>query len=49
MAHDLLKSYLSNRTQYTNFQQTFSDTCPMEYGVPAPQGSVLGPLLLLHK
>ena len=45
MCHDLLKSYLSNRTQYTNFQQTVSDTCPIEYGVP--QGSVLGLLLFL--
>ena len=45
MCHDLLKSYLSNRTQYTNFKQTVSDTCPIEYGMP--QGSVLGPLLFL--
>ena len=37
--------YLCNRTQYTNFQQTCSDTCSVEYGVP--QGSVLGPLLFL--
>ena len=42
---DLLKSYLSNRKQYTNFQQTLSDECSVEYGVP--QGSVLGPLLFL--
>ena len=41
MCHDLLKSYLSNRTQNTNFQQTVSDTCPIEYGVL--EGSVLGP------
>ena len=45
VCHNLLKSYLSNRTQYTNFQQTCSDTCSVEYGVP--QGSVLGPLLFL--
>ena len=43
--HSLLTSYLANRTQYTNFQQVFSDTCLVEYGVP--QGSVLGPLLFL--
>ena len=45
MCHDLLKSYLSSRTQYTNFQQTVSDICPIEYGVL--QGSVLGPFLFL--
>ena len=43
--HDLLKSYLLNRVQYTDFQSSFSDRCPIEYGVP--QGSVLGPLLFL--
>ena len=42
---NLLKSYLTNRTQYTDFQRTCSDTCIIEYGVP--QGSVLGPLLFL--
>ena len=41
MCHDLFQSYLSNRTQYTNFQQIVQ----IEYGVP--QGSVLGPLLFL--
>ena len=43
--HDLLKSYMSNRMQYTNFQNTLSDQRLIEYGVP--QGSVLGPLLFL--
>ena len=42
---NLLKSYLTNRTQYTDFQRTCSDNCMIEYGVP--QGSVLGPLLFL--
>ena len=42
---DLLKSYLINRTQYTDFQHTYSEHCGIEYGVP--QGSVLGPLLFL--
>ena len=42
---DLLKSYLSDRTQCTNFQNTLSDPCKISYGVP--QGSVLGPLLFL--
>ena len=43
--YNLLKSYLSNRFQLTNFQNTESDLCLVEYGVP--QGSVLGPLLFL--
>ena len=41
----MLTSYLTNRPQYTKFQQTLSDSILMEYGVP--QGSVLGPLLFL--
>ena len=45
ICHKLLASYLSSRTQFTDFQQTLSDTCEVEYGVP--QGSVLGPLLFL--
>ena len=43
--HDLLRSYLTSRTQCTNFQHVISETCSVEYGVP--QGSVLGPLLFL--
>ena len=45
ICYDLLKNYLSNRRQLTNFQQTLSNECSVEYGVP--QGSVLGPLLFL--
>ena len=45
ICHSLLKSYVSNRKQVTNFQQALSDECSVEYGVP--QGSVLGPLLFL--
>ena len=44
-AHEILKSYLSNRQQVTKFLKEESDLCTMEYGVP--QGSVLGPLLFL--
>ena len=45
VCHTLLSNYLLNRTQYTNFQNSSSDACVVEFGVP--QGSVLGPLLFL--
>lgn len=43
--YKLLESYLTDRIQHTNFQNTLSDSCLIKYGVP--QGSVLGPLLFL--
>ena len=42
---NLLKSYLSNRSQYTNIFNEASELTLIQYGVP--QGSVLGPLLFI--
>ena len=44
-ANLLIKSYLSNRVQYTEIHSEKSDPLTIKYGVP--QGSVLGPLLFL--
>lgn len=40
-----LKSYLSNRTQQVRFNNKYSKLMNIEHGVP--QGSVLGPLLII--
>ena len=44
-ANNLLKSYLSNRTQYTECLEEKSGPLLIRYGVP--QGSILGPLLFI--
>ena len=44
-ANCLIKSYLSNRIQYTEIHDEKSDPLTVLFGVP--QGSVLGPLLFL--
>ena len=44
-AHSLLKSYLTNRVQYTTVLNEESHHNEIEFGVP--QGSVLGPLLFI--
>ena len=43
--YNLLKSYLSNRTQRTKFNQIVSQDIKVNMGVP--QGSILGPLLFI--
>ena len=45
VANNLIKSYLTNRKQYTEVVGEKSDTLSIQFGVP--QGSILGPLLFL--
>lgn len=44
-AHDMMKSYLTNRSQCVQIDETRSGFLPLEIGVP--QGSILGPLLFI--
>merc|ERR1712240_460962 len=44
-ALDIFKSYLSNRKQYVQLENSKSKLCPISIGVP--QGSVLGPLFFI--
>ena len=44
--HLLLKSYLSNRLEYSSELDETSNTLPVTYGHGVPQGSVLRPFLL---
>ena len=44
-AYNLLRSYLANREQFVELNDTASKTLPVVTGVP--QGSILGPLLFL--
>ena len=45
IANDWFKSYLANRNQYAQIDNTRSNILPIVCGVP--QGSILGPLLFI--
>lgn len=45
IALDIIKSYITNRKQIVKINDTTSEVCELEAGIP--QGTVLGPLLFL--
>ena len=45
MANNLIKSYLTSRKQYVDFQEAKSALLDIKTGIP--QGSILGPLLFI--
>ena len=45
IALSLIKSYLTNRFQYVQFENSESDLLEIETGIP--QGSILGPLFFI--
>ena len=43
--YNLLSTYIRNRKQYVQYQETISNLLNIKHGVP--EGSILGPLLFL--
>ena len=47
VANQLLQSYLCKRKQFVSISNVSSSLKSINFGVPVPQGSILGPLLFL--